>query len=213
MIVKLPLKDWPRLEKFTGLEHFNVSKESASAVTDAHVKVLSRLTLPKLRQVSLAHCRQVTDEGLQALTNLPSIRGFQLIGTSITDRGMHTLATGFPKLGGINVEECKFLSEAGFFALTNSQTITSVGLSFDPFSQAQLENIISIVSNVTWWTISDPRHRLDQTRLRELGESRQITIQVADDYNSVKGITHAPADGVAKRGQRTGAETNSAPSR
>src|SRR5205823_7666893 len=121
----------------------------ASRITDDHIVAFSRLKQPRLRQVSLAHCGRVTDRGLQALTNLPSVQGIQLIGTSITDRGMQILATGFPNLRGINVEGCRLLSEGGFLALTNSRTIIDVGFSLDPFTQTQIENIISIVSNVT----------------------------------------------------------------
>jgi hypothetical protein len=96
----------------------------------------------------------------------------------------------------------------GFLSLTNSKTITDVGLSLEPFSQAQIENIISTVSNVTWWTISDPRHRLDQARLRPLGESRKVTIQVADENNFVRSITLAQPDGAANGSQPIRSETN-----
>jgi hypothetical protein len=208
VIVSLPLEEWPKLQKFTGLEHFNIAKEMASQITDDHIMTFSRLKLARLRQVSLVHCSKLTDGGLQALTNLPTVQGFQLIGTRITDRGVQILATGFPNLSGINVEGCGLLSEAGFLALTNSRTITDVSLSLDPFTQAQVENIISTVSNVTWWTISDPRHRLNEAPLRELGESRKITIQVADENNLVKGITTAQPDGAANGSQPIRSQTN-----
>jgi hypothetical protein len=187
----LPLEDWPKLQKFTELEHFRVSKDMASQISDDHIKALARLKLPKLRQVSLAYCSMVTDDGIQALTNLPSIQGLQLIGVSITDRGFHILATGFPKLTGINVGGCRLLTVNGFLSLTNAANITDVGLSIDPLSQEQIESVISTVTNVTWWTISDPRHRLDHSSLRQLGESRKITIQVVDENNTVEGITQS----------------------
>jgi hypothetical protein len=208
VVVSLPLQDWPRLQKFAGLEHFRVAEEMAPEITDAHVKALSGLPLPVLRQVAFAHCRQVTDAGLEALTNLPAIQGMQLIGTSITDQGMLTLATGFPHLRGINVESCRLVTERGFLSLTNSRTITDVGLSLEPFSQTQIENIISTVSNVTWWTISDPGHKLDKAPVRALGESRKITIQVADENNSVKSITSAQPDGAVNGSQPVHSETN-----
>ena len=208
VVVSLPLQDWPRLQKFGGLEHFRVAEEMAPEITDAHIKALSGLTLPILRQVAFAHCRQVTDAGLQALTNLPSIQGMQLVGTSITDQGMLTLATGFPRLRGINVESCRLVTERGFLSLTNSKTITDVGLSLQSFSQAQIENIISTVSNVTWWTISDPGHKLDSAPVRALGESRKVTIHVADENNSVKSITSPQRDGPANGSQPVRSDTN-----
>jgi len=96
VIVNLPLEDWPKLQKFRGLEHFTVSESMASQVTDDYVRALSALQLPKLRQVSFAHCSHVTDEGIQSLTNLPSIAGLQLLGTGITDRGMKASRKTFP---------------------------------------------------------------------------------------------------------------------
>jgi hypothetical protein len=141
VVVSLPLTDWQKLQKFTGLEHFRVAEEMALEITDDHLKALSRLDLPKLRQVSLAHCSQVTDAGLQMLTNLSSVQGFQLTGMNITDRSMLTLATQFPSLRGISVERCKQVTELGFLNLTNSRTMTSVRFSRESFSQAQIENI------------------------------------------------------------------------
>ncbi len=184
----LPLQDWSRMRKFTALEHFQAFGKT-EPVTDQHLKVLAQLKFPRLRQVSLAYCRKVTDDGIQALTNLPSIRGFHLAGVGLTDHGMHTLATRFSNLKGINVEQCAALTESGFSELTNSPSITSVNMSLDPFSQQQVEKIITTVSNVTWWTISDPRHRLDHKSLRRLGDSNRITIQVVDESKLVRGIT------------------------
>jgi len=209
VLVNLPLEDWPRLQKLRGLEHFSIAEEMAPQITDDHIIALSQLKLTRLRQVSLAHCGKVTDSGLLALTNLPSIQGLQLIGTSITDRGMQILATGFPNLRGIDVEGCKSLTAAGFLSLTNSKTMADVGLSLDPISQDQIESIISSVSNVTWWTISDPRHRLDRASLRQLGESRRITIQVADENRFVTSISRAQQDGAANGSQPIRSETNS----
>jgi len=208
VIVSLPLEDWPKLQKFTALEHFRILKEMASQITDEHISALSQLKLPKLRDVSLANCSKVTDDGLQALASIPSIQGLQLIGTSITDRGMHALATGFPHLTGINVEGCRLLTVNGFLNLTGSTTITDVSLSLDPFSQEQIESMISAVPNVSWWTIRDPRHQLDHASLRRLGESRKITIQVVDENNLVKGITMAQQNGPANGSRPFHSEKN-----
>lgn len=196
VLVRLPLADWPKLQKFAGLEHFSIAEEAAATITDNHIEALSRLKMPKLRQVSLAYCSNITDRSLLALTNLESIQGLHLVGTRITDTRMQALATDFPNLRGINVEECQLLTVNGFLGLTNSKTITSVSLSFDPFSQGQIETVFSTISNVIWWTISDPLHRLDLANLRQLGESRRTTIQVVDENKLVTGITTA----LTKRG-------------
>jgi hypothetical protein len=191
VILSLPLEDWPQLQKFKSAWQFRIQPASPSQIIDDHIRAFSRLKMPMLRQVSLDNCPNVTDNGIQALTNFPSIVGVGLSGVNITDRGMRTLATGFPQLTEIGVKECPSVTLKGFLNLTNSRTITSVGLSLDRFSREQLESIISTVSNVTWWTIDDPRHRLDPAVLRQLGKSRNITIQVADENNLVTSITMA----------------------
>ena len=187
----LPLADWHRLGKFKDLEHLRVSQNYAKDVTDAHLLALSQLRFPRLRDITLAYCSQVTDNGIRALTNLPAIESLQLIGVGITDEGLKALATGLPHLSGLNVKDCPQLTMAGFLSLTNPTTITRLSLSLEPFSQAELEHLISAV-NMMRWTISDPRHKLDQKSLGRLGDSRGITIAVADENNSIKVITQAP---------------------
>ena len=195
----LPLEDWPKLEKFKKLSDLRVDKVFAPQITDEHLKLLSHLKLPELGQVDLGYCSNVTDAGLRSLAAIPSIRSLNLFGTSITDRGMITIATGFQNLNMVCVGECRLLTTGGFLNLTNSTTITQVALSFDPFSQAQLEHIISTLANVRWWIIGDPGHDLDLARLRRLGESRKITIEVIDDRDLAKVISLAPRVGPSTR--------------
>jgi len=192
VIVNLPLKDWPKLQKFAGLRHLRISQRTAPEITDEHLKVLSRLNLPKLRDVSFAYGYRVTDEGIQAVAALSSITSLQLIGTGITDKGMHTLATQFHQLKGLNVEACVSLTPSGFLALTNSRTINSLSLSIDNFSQRQVEGLITEVKNVTWWTLKDPHGTLDLDSLRRLGMARKVTIQRSDANNSVRSIFRGP---------------------
>jgi hypothetical protein len=208
VILNLPLEDWPKLQKFNSVWQFRVQPESPLQINDDHIRAFSRLNMPLLHQVSIDHCPNVTDNGIQALTNLPSIMSLGLGGVGITDRGMRTFATGFPHLTAIGIEECPLLTVEGFLSLTNSRTITSVALSLDRFSREQIEGIISTVTNVTWWTISDPRHRLDSARFRQLGESRNITIQVADENKLVTRITMTRQTGSENGIEALRSETN-----
>ncbi|MBK8856577.1 MAG: hypothetical protein IPN11_02500 [Opitutaceae bacterium] len=133
---QLPLEDWPKLQKFAALEHMRTAPGTAPAVTDDHIMALSNLKVPKLRQISLSYCREVTDVGFGALRRLTSIEGLQLIGTSITDDGLKVLVTELPNLKGINVEKCRAITVTGLSAIRESKSIRSVGLSLDPLSQA-----------------------------------------------------------------------------
>lgn len=206
VIVGLPLADWPKLAKFRELQHFNIARDYATSVTDDHLIALSKLNLPKLRQVSLAYSSQVTDNGLNALTNFPAIEGLQLIGVAITDRSMDTLVTGFPHLEGVNVEQCRFLSSTGFLALAKSPTIKAVILSLDPLSQPEIEHIIASLPNITRWTISDPSGRLSVESIRRIAWERN-KIFVADKDNFVREIqkaqpTNAPYSSTAAGSNR-----------
>lgn len=62
-------------------------------------------------------------------------------------------------------------------------------MSLDAFTPEQVSTLIPLVTNVTWWGIEDPAHRLDHQSLRELGLSRKIVIQVIDERRFVTGIT------------------------
>jgi hypothetical protein len=194
VIVSLPLEDWTKLKKFSALEHFRIAKESAYQVTDEHLRALAALKFTMLRDVSLSSCNNVSDAGVEALSGIPSIQTLQLVDVGITDRGMESLATRFPVLNGINVERCAKVTMAGFLTLTNSRTINSVTLSLDPLSQSGIENIISSLPNVTWWTIYDPQHRLNWRSLVKLGMSRGLTIQVSDANHYVTGLTRRGED-------------------
>jgi len=184
----LPLKDWSKLQKFTALEHLFIAEDMASQITDKHLDVLSTLCMPRLRDISFAYCSQVTDNGVQALTNLPSTTSLQLIGVGITDEGLKTLAEGMPHLEGINVCQCRYLTFAGFMNLANSHSIKSVTLSIENLSQEQLKWLILKVTNVTWWTIQDLKGDLDLEPFRVLKKQMNITIQIEDADKCVRGI-------------------------
>src|ERR1043166_3036406 len=62
VIVSLPLKDWPRLQKFSGLEHLYVAEEMQPKITNDHLKVLSKLNLLKLCDVVFNDCTNITDD-------------------------------------------------------------------------------------------------------------------------------------------------------
>lgn len=186
---QLPLEDWSKLQKFTALEHLRTTPGKALAVTDEHIMALANLKLPKLRQISLADCREVTDHGIGTLRKLTSIEGLQLSGTSITDDGLKILATELPDLKDINVAKCRAITATGLSTIRESKSLRSVGLSLDPLSQADIETAMLNLPNVTWWTIYDQQQQLDHASLRTIGEKRKITIQVVDEKNRVTSIT------------------------
>ena len=187
----LPLEDWPKLAKFSKLKHFTFSP---AETTDAHLAAFGALRFPALHQIYLSHASRVTDAGLAHLTNFPSLKGLQLIGTSITDKSLAAFATYYPSLAGINVEECERLTVTGFQALAQSPSITHVSLSLNPLTQSDIECIIQTVTNVTMWFIRDKQDELILGSLASLADKQQIQISVVDKYNhsrSVKSVQQA----------------------
>jgi hypothetical protein len=83
VILSLPLEDWPKLQKFKSVWQFRIQPESPSQINDDHIRAFSRLNMPMLRQEQIDDCPNVTDSGIQALTNLPSIVGLGLGGVGI----------------------------------------------------------------------------------------------------------------------------------
>lgn len=185
-VSKLSIEDFPALAKFTKVYEVEFQDNTC---TDEKLDALARIGFTNLAVVDITDCPRVTDKGIVFLSRIPSLTGLGLRGASITDGGMQTLATAFPHLTGIGVQGCPLLTVNGFMNLTHSRTITGVGISGDPFSPKQIENIISNVSNVTFWTIDDPHHRLDRASLRQLGEQRKIRIDVVNENGLVEVIT------------------------
>src|ERR1035441_6434598 len=84
----LPLEDWGRLQKFRALEHLFVDQRMGATINDEYLRTLAKLSLPKLRDLNLSECPNVTDVGVLALTNLPSITSLGLRGSRVTDDGL-----------------------------------------------------------------------------------------------------------------------------
>jgi len=183
----LPLEDWPKLGKFRKLEHLYIDQRMAPRVTDAHLKILGALKLPKLRDLNVNDCRNVTDEGICALTNLPSIAALGLGGTRISDNGLHTIASSVSPLTALSLRGCDLLTLAGFQSLTNARALAEFSLSSDRLTQAELEGLIALLRQVTWWGIDDGPRKLSLEPLRKIAEERKLTI-VLEDGDTCRGV-------------------------
>jgi len=184
----LPLKDWPKLEKFQNLEHLYANQRIAPQVTDAHLKVLGAISLPKLRDLNVNDCRNVTDEGICALTNLPSIAALGLGRTRISDNGLFTIATSVPRLAALNLQGCDLLTFAGLQSLTNASELAELSLSSDCLTQTELEKLIVLLKQVTWWGIDDGSRKLSLEPLLKIAEEKRLTV-VLNDGDAGRGIS------------------------
>ena len=196
IINDLSLKDWPSLRKFGGLQHLNVNHK----VTDEHLRTLAGLNFPELRVLGLDDCHDVTDEGIRALTNLPSITTLGLSRTRITDDALRIVSAGMPRLKSLGVTSCKSLTLLGFLNLTNAPALAEINLSPDNLTQEQLERLIATLTQVTWWGIDDSTRKLSLDGLRRVQADRKLTI-ILQDGDTGRGI-----EDVINSGYRTGSE-------
>jgi hypothetical protein len=193
----LPLEDWGRLQKFRALEHLFVDQRMGSTINDEYLRTLAKLSLPKLRDLNLSECPNVTDVGVLALTNLPSITSLGLRGSRVTDDGLRRLAGAMPGLTSLSLCQCGSLSSLGFLALTNAGTLNELSLSPDHLTQTDLERLIAVLGQVTWWGIDDRAHELLLDPLLKLQQTRKVTM-VLIDGDTCRGI-----EDVMKSGYRT----------
>lgn len=180
----LPLADWSALGRFSALEHLSVAREFAPLVTDAHVVALSRGRFPKLRQVSLAYCDKISDAGFSALGTIKSIECLQLIHTSLSDAGLHSLVSALPQLSGINLSGCERLTRQGILGIAPFTRISSIGVSVGRLSQPDIEALIAAMPHVRYWTIEDADGVLALPRLREVALRHQANIMLVDAHNA-----------------------------
>ncbi len=153
-------------------------------VTDAHVIALSHGRFPKLRQVSLAYCDKVSDAGFTALGAIKSIEGLQLIHTSVSDTGLHSLLSALPRLSEINLTGCEKLTRQGILGIAPFTGISSVGVSLGQLSQPDIEALIAAMPHVRNWSIKDADGVLVLPRLREVALRHQANILLVDAHNA-----------------------------
>ena len=201
VITDLPLEDWSGLQKFTELEHLHIGGQTTVGVEDAHLQVLSRLNMPKLRDLNLGNFIHITDDGIRGLTNLHSIESLGLREAGITDQGLLTIARGLPRLTALGVERCRSLTMAGFLTLTNAPHLDDVGMSVGDLTQGQVERIMTELGQVTYWGIDDKARRLSLEPFVRMKERRGLKITFRDG-DCMRGVEELAKSGYETRMSR-----------
>lgn len=113
VLVSLPVKDYPQLEKFKNLRAIYQSEsKDALKVTDEGLAVIASLDLPKLKCLNLSGSEGVTDEGIRELAKIPTLEWLGLQGTGITDQGLKIIFDVM-NLTGLNIINCKGVTYEG----------------------------------------------------------------------------------------------------
>jgi hypothetical protein len=174
----LPINDYPSLSKFKTLKDIDFFTLDGSGATDAKLEALSRVKFDRLEQVSLLNCPAVSDVGIQHLSNIKSIRGMQLEGTSITDKGLEIMASEM-SLTGVNVANCSNVTIRGISVLIESKSLTnSFSFSLDAVNQEQARALLPRMKKVRYPAIVDPEGKLDGNELEMLAQEHGIPLDI-----------------------------------
>lgn len=161
-IPALPIEAYPYLAKFKRLKDVDFYWNGAN---DAKLWELSTVGLTNLQHIGLLDCPQVTDEGIRAIANIPSIRSLGLEGTSITDAGLELMATQM-KLTSVNVKNCQGVTRQGVQKLAQCPSLTGFSFSADGWTELQVLELIDSFKNVTWCGIMDSQGKLNVNLLK-----------------------------------------------
>lgn len=72
----------------------------------------------KLKQLNLSYCNEVTDRGLQYLSQVEELSDLELRGlVNITDKGLTALAAGCKRLSALDLKHCENINDSGFWSL------------------------------------------------------------------------------------------------
>jgi len=173
-IPKLPIEHYPLLSKFKRLKEISFYWEGAN---DEKLRELSKLAFTNLQEVFLLDCPDVTDEGIRAIANFPSLRELGLEGTSITDAGLEVTAAKL-NLIGVNVANCKGVTRKGIQRLASCPSLKELSFSADDWTQDEVIELMDSFKRVNWCGIIDPQKRLDAELLKARGKARGIQIVV-----------------------------------
>jgi len=167
-------KDFLALAKFSDL--YQVDFEAGT--TDQQLQALSRIGCSNIAQVVFIDCSQVTDEGIAYLTNISSIRGLYLPGTSISDDGCETIAAKM-KLTFVNMANCPKVTVNGLMMLATSETLKELCFSLNNLTQEELVQILISARNLKRVEIDiagSADAKLDRSALRKIAEEKHITL-------------------------------------
>ncbi len=167
-------KDFPELAKFSDLYEIDFK----GGATDEQLQALSRIGCSNVAQVVFIDCHRLTDKGVDCLTNIPSIRGLYLLGTSITDAGCQTIGAKM-KLTLIDLTDCPKVTVNGLAMLASSETLKELRFSLNDLTQDELVQILTSARNVKCVEIDiagSADANLDRSALRKLAADKHITL-------------------------------------
>jgi hypothetical protein len=152
------------------------SREGTFA-TDEKLKALADIRFTNLIYIDLNNCQLVTDKGIEALSQIQSLKQLQLEGTAITDAACFQMATNMA-LTVVNVANCSGVTKAGLSSLAKSESLQEFRFSIDGLTQNEVLALIDSFRSIAWCEIIDPAEKLDATTIKKKGTEKKIQATV-----------------------------------
>ena len=174
----LPIKEYPALARLENVKDVDFFTMDGTGANDAKLKAFAELEWPKLEQVCLLNCPAVTDAGIRQLSNISSLQGFQLEGTSISDKSLAIL-TKSANLKGINVANCRNVTANGLFVLVEFENLEELTFSVGSMTEDEVIQIVRKLKNVKYLGIIDPDGKVREERVELIGNEKGIAISIS----------------------------------
>ena len=135
----LRTEDFPALARIHALSTVYFYGQGA---TDEQLKALAQLRFTNLGCVVFTDCPRVTDQGIEYLSQIPTMERFGLRRMSITDAACETMAAKMHLLE-VNMPDCTNVTVNGMLKMVRSESMESIGFSAGRMTQEDLFQIIS----------------------------------------------------------------------
>jgi hypothetical protein len=168
----LPLENYPLLAKFSRVKYIRLYGIEGQLGTDDMMKALAARSFTNLTYINLVNNHHVTDEGIRALSTIPTLRMLVLDGTSITDRGCSVLASEM-RLTSLRVSDCAGVTPKGLKVLATSDSLKHLSFSAGCLTADDALALIDAMRGINWCEITDPLRKLDETQVASLRAKAQ----------------------------------------
>ena len=166
----LPVADYPALKKFHNLGEVQYCWRTA---TDEKMEALAKVGLPNLRCVTMNGSSYITDRGITALAQIPSMDSLGLQGAAVTDASAELIARRMhPR--GVNAAACTNVTMKGLLALIETESLESLSMSSEPFSTADFVQLLNAAKNVKWFGIVGKSAHLNHGAINQAAARKAI---------------------------------------
>lgn len=118
-----------QLKRFSQLNYLDFEAgwgNEEPKITDAGLKILSELHLPKLEWLMLGYCKKITDNGIQYVAKIETLKYLSLAScTSITDAGLEKL-TSSTVIETLDLRGCKGITHRGLNSLKKMMNLKEI---------------------------------------------------------------------------------------